>query len=388
MATSDVVFVGGGVIGLASAWEAVGRGLSVTVVDPAPGSGASWVAAGMLAPVTEASFGEEALVRLLTEAAGRWPAFAEGLEAAAGQRIGYRRCGTVLVAVDASDRAVVDQLLEFQRTLGLPATRLSGTDCRRLVPALSPTVRGGAEVPGDHQVDNRRLLSALSEACRRAGVHMVAARVEAVVRGPSGAAAGVRLDDGATLSAGAVVVTAGVDSGGLRGVAEGVLPPVRPVKGHVVRLRGPAARPLLERTVRGLVHGRACYLVPREDGSLVVGATSEERGFDRTVQAGAVHSLLDDARALIPGVDELELVECLAGLRPGSPDNGPFVGPTTVVGLGVATGHYRNGILLAPITADAVARMLVGEPLPAALGAFGAERLAGRQAAAVASSTR
>ena len=133
-------------------------------------------------------------------------------------------------------------------------------------------------------------------------------------------------------------------------------------------------RHLLPRTVRGLVRGRPCYLVPRLDGSVVVGATSEERGFDRTVQAGAVHALLDDARALVPGIDELELGECLAGLRPGSPDNGPTVGWTAVRGLAVATGHYRNGILLAPLTADAVVALLGDEPVPAPFAPFGPER--------------
>ena len=169
----------------------------------------------------------------------------------------------------------------------------------------------------------------------------------------------------------------------MAGLPEGALPSVRPVKGHVVRLRGPAERPLLERTVRGLVHGRPCYLVPRRDGSLVVGATSEERGFDTSVQAGAVHALLDDARALVPGVDELELVECLAGLRPGSPDNAPFVGWTAVEGVAVATGHYRNGMLLAPITAEAVAALLCGEPVPAPMAAFPPSRRAGRRPTAV-----
>ncbi|HLG67324.1 MAG TPA: glycine oxidase ThiO [Acidimicrobiales bacterium] len=372
----DAVFVGGGVIGLSGAWAAARAGLQVAVADPAPGRGASWVAAGLLAPVSEAHFGEEILVRLLVAAAGRWEAFAAALESASGRPVGYRRCGAVAVALDASDQAVLGQLLRFQHELGLEATRLSASECRALVPALAPGIRGGVDIPGDHQVDNRLLVEALSTACDRVGVRLVRTAVTAVERTRSGAAAGVRLRDGSGVRARAVVVAAGCESSLVAGVPAGVLPPIRPVKGHVVRLRGDPDRALLDRSVRGLVHGRPCYLVPRADGSLVVGATVEERGFDRSVQAGAVHALLDDARALVPGVDELELDECSAGLRPGSPDNGPFVGWTHMEGLAVAAGHYRNGILLAPITAEALAALLTGNQVPEALAPFAPDRAA------------
>lgn len=371
--SANVVVVGGGVIGLSAAWEAAGRGLSVCVADPAPGHGASWVAAGMLAPVTEATFGEEPLVGLLLEASRRWPEFARRLESATGTDPGFRPCGTVVVAVDGSDRATVDRLLAYQQSLGLEARRLSATECRELVAGLAPGVRGGALMPGDHQVDNRRLVAGLLAACQAAGVTMVVQRVDEVSMS-AGRVDGVVLADGSTLAATAVVVAAGASSASLSGVPTGVLPPVRPVKGHVVRLRGSARSPLLEHTVRGLVHGRPCYLVPRRDGTVVLGATAEERGFDRSVQAGAVHALLDDGRRLVPGIDELELVECIAGLRPGSPDNCPWVGPTTVPGLVVATGHYRNGILLAPLTGWAVAALLTDGAVPAPLDAFPPQR--------------
>ncbi|HTU39529.1 MAG TPA: glycine oxidase ThiO [Acidimicrobiales bacterium] len=370
-APSQVHVVGGGVIGLACAWELSRNGHDVTVVAPAPGrDGAGWVAAGMLAPVTEAQFGESALTTLLREGARLWPAFVAALEAAAGTNVGYDTNGTITVAVDASDRATLDDLLAYQRALGLAAERRSASECRRLVPALSPALRGGIEVRGDHAVDNRALLSALLGACRAGGVAFVEASVTALEPGPA-----LVLGDGRRIGADHVVLAAGTGLASIGGIEELGLPPLRAVKGHILRLGPPpgsvlgppagagAPLPLLPRTVRALVRGRSVYLVPRRDGSLVVGATVEERGFDTTVQAGAVHELLCDARAVVPGIDELELREAAAGLRPATPDNRPRIGRTSRDGVVVATGHYRNGIVLAPLTAHAVADLLAERPL-------------------------
>ncbi len=366
MAT-QVHVVGGGVIGLSTAWKLSRNGHEVTVVAPAPGrDGASWVAAGMLAPVTEAQFGESALTALLLEGAGRWAAFASALEEASGQSIGYDTTGTLAVALDASDRASLDDLLAYQHSLGLDATRRSASECRDLVPALSPSLRGGIEVPGDHQVDNRALLAALVEVNRMAGVTFDRGTVTAVAAGPE-----LVLADGRRLRPDQVVLAAGVGLSEIAGL-DAPTPLVRPVKGHILRL-GPApdsTAPLLRRTVRGLVRGRSVYLVPRGDGTLVVGATVEERGVDTTVQAGAVHELLCDARAIVPGVDELELLEAATGLRPGTPDNTPRIGWSGIDGVAIATGHYRNGILLAPLTATAVVELLARRPLPPLLEAL------------------
>jgi glycine oxidase len=380
----DAVFVGGGVIGLAGAWRSAQGGLAVALVDPRPGHGATWAAAGMLAPVTEAHYGEEALVRLNVTAAGLWPAFAQELEAASGVPIGYLRHGTVVVAADGSDRLAIDEVLAFQRSLGLGATRLSARECRALEPSLAPGLRGGVDVPGDHQVDNRQLVAALLVACREAGVSLVADRATAVslAAGPAAApspsaapvATGVELEGGTALVAGSVVVTAGCHSDQLGGLPPGTLPPVRPVKGMTLRLAAPAQVPRLQRTLRGLVHGESCYLVPRDDGSVVVGATVEEKGFDNTVQVRGLYELLRDARTVVPGLDEYELTETAVGLRPGSPDNAPSIGRTAVPGLLVATGHYRNGILLAPLTADALTGLLVGGEGTDIVAPFGPER--------------
>jgi glycine oxidase len=365
----DVVVVGGGVIGLGTAWRAAQAGMTVTVVDESPGRGASWAAAGMLAPVTEVHYGERPLLRLNLDAAGRWPGFAAELEEAAGLPVGYRPGGTLAVARDADDNAALEDLYQFQLRCGLEVERLRSRECRRLEPGLAPTVRGGVLAAGDHQVDNRALVQALLVACERAGVQQVAGRVaELAVSGDR--VAGAVLAGGEMLAAGSVVLAAGCWSGGLGGLAAEALPPVRPVKGQLLYLRGSATDPLCQRNVRGL----EVYVVPRADGRVVVGATVEEQGFDTRVTAGAVHDLLRAALELLPDVVELELVETVVGLRPGSPDNAPMLGPAGPEGLVVATGHYRNGILLTPVTADAIAELLATGRVPEVIAPFGPGR--------------
>ncbi|WP_030319038.1 glycine oxidase ThiO [Streptomyces sp. NRRL B-3229] len=362
--TSDVLVVGGGIIGLVTAWRAAQRGLRTAVADPEPGGGAAQVAAGMLAAVTELHYGEQTLLGLNLASAHRYPDFAAELTELTGHDLGYRRCGTLAVALDADDRAHLRELHALQRQSGLESEWLSGRECRRLEPMLAPGVRGGLRVDGDHQIDPRRLTRALLAACERAGVvfHRVWAERLRIVRDR---AAGITTTDGGALDAGQVVLAAGSLSGRLDGVPEAVLPPVRPVKGQVLRLTVPPRyAPFLSRTVRAVVRGSHVYLVPRENGELVIGATSEELGWDTTVTAGGVYELLRDAHELVPGITELPLTETRAGLRPGSPDNAPLLGPTDLPGLLLATGHYRNGVLLTPVTGDAMAHVLATGELP------------------------
>ncbi|MGX2997748.1 glycine oxidase ThiO [Streptomyces sp. JNUCC 64] len=365
--TADVLVVGGGIIGLVTAWRAAGRGLTTMVADPSPGGGAARVAAGMLAAVTELHPGEEDLLALNTASARAYPAFVAELSELTGADLGYRRCGTLAVALDADDRAELRELHALQTAAGLTSQWLSGRECRRLEPMLAPGVRGGLRVDDDHQIDPRRLTAALLTACARTGVVFHRQRADRLLV-EHGRAAGAVLADGTRLSAGRVVLAGGSLSGRLAGVPEEALPPVRPVKGQVLRLTvPPGRRPFLSRTVRAVVRGGQLYLVPREDGELVVGATSEELGWDTTVTAGGVYELLRDAHELVPGITELPLTETLAGLRPGSPDNAPLLGPTALDGLLLATGHYRNGVLLTPVTGDVMAHTLVhGEPPDAA----------------------
>ncbi|WP_282703637.1 glycine oxidase ThiO [Streptomyces sp. CC219B] len=362
--TSDVLVLGGGIIGLVTAWRAAQRGFATAVVDPEPGGGAAQVAAGMLAAVTELHYGEQTLLGLNLASARRYPDFAAELGELTGHDLGYRRCGTLAVALDADDRAHLRELHVLQQQSGLESEWLSGRECRRLEPMLAPGVRGGLRVDGDHQIDPRRLARALMAACERAGVvfHRVWAERLSVLRGR---AAGCVTRDGTALGAGQVVLAAGSLSGRLAGVPDDVLPPVRPVKGQVLRLTVPKRHaPFLSRTVRAVVRGSQVYLVPRENGELVVGATSEELGWDTTVTAGGVYELLRDAHELVPGITELPLTETRAGLRPGSPDNAPLLGPTELEGLLLATGHYRNGVLLTPVTGDAMAHALTSGELP------------------------
>ncbi len=335
----DVAVVGGGVIGLTIAWRAARAGLGrIAVLDPeieadAPDQ-ASWAAAGMLAPVTEVHYGEEPLLALTMASAARWPVHAAELADATGTQpagFGYRESGTLSIARDADDMAALDDLAAYQDKLGLRVQRLRGRECRALEPALAPATRGGLLVEGDHQVDNRALVLALREACRRAGVALLAERVQQL----------------ADVDAGVVVLAAGAASGELAPEL-----PVRAVKGQLLHLRGP--EPLAGRNLRGV----EVYLVPRADGRLAVGATVEERG-DTTVTARGVHDLLRAAIELLPDVGELELVGATAGRRPGTPDNAPLLGWHDQRTL-VATGHYRNGVLLSPVTADLAVQLLTG----------------------------
>ena len=365
---TGVLVAGGGLIGLSVAWRAAQRGLSVTVVDEAPGAGASYAAAGMLAPVTEAAYGEEPLLGLCRASLDRYPAFVAEVAAASGVDVVLRTAGTLLVGFDDDDMRALEELHRFQRELGLDAQRLTAREARRREPSLTPRLRGGLHVSGDHSVDPRQLHAALLRAAGSSGVRVVRARIDSLCI-DGNRATGVRLADGRELSAASVVLALGAWSASLPGVP-GL--PVRPVKGQILRLRG--ADGLLDGTVRALVRGRHVYLVPYTEGGLVVGATMEEKGFDATVTAGAVHELLRDAIEVVPGVSELELVETLARWRPGTPDNAPLLGYSPLPGLVLATGHYRNGVLLAPVTGDAVATLLTDGALPEEAAPFTTDR--------------
>ena len=358
----DVVVVGAGVIGLAAAWKAAEVGLSVAVVErDAPGAGASGVAAGMLAPVTEAEFREEDLLRLNIAAAESWPSFDQALRERSGADTGYRQTGALIVAADRDEADELRRLHSFQRSLGLEAEWLTRTDCRRLEPGLAPGVTGGIAASQDHQVDPRAVVGALRLALRAAGGELHTGTEVQAIETSAGRVSGVRTRD-STLTADRVVVAAGCLSGRLAGLPPSALPPIRPVKGQILRLRSGSGEQIATRVIRT----PRCYVVARAGGEVVIGATVEERGYDTRVTADGVYRLLEAASEVLPDVGELELVETAARLRPATPDNCPIVGAGSPAGLVWATGHHRNGILLAPLTADAVTRSLLdGERAPA-----------------------
>jgi len=358
--SSDLVVIGAGVIGLSCAWRAARAGARVAVVERfCPPAGATRVAAGMLAPVGELAFGEPELLKLTLAAAELYPSFVADLEQASGVATGYRRDGALHVALDRDEAAELRRVHELQRSLGLGAEWLPPRRCRELEPGLTPSFAGGVHAPAEGSVDPRALVAALVAALEaESGVELL---LGTGVEAPLFAGeriAGVRTDGGRELRAGRVVLAAGAWSGQAEWLPEAARPPVRPVKGQILELRSRDGAAPCSR----IVASERVYLVPRPDGRLIVGATVEEQGFDTAVTAGGVHELLREAYRLLPNVAEMELVEAAAGLRPGTPDNLPLVGPSPVDGLLWATGHYRNGILLAPLAADAIADALAENP--------------------------
>jgi glycine oxidase len=356
----DLAVVGGGIIGLAVAWRARAQGLSVTVLErDTIGRGASYVAAGMLAPVAEVEFGDagQAVLELGLRSAEMWPGFAAELERASGEEVGLLRTGTLVLARDEDEARELERQITFRKSLGLRTSRLPPSQARVREPALAPTVRLALEAPDDHSVDPRLVLTALRRACDAAGAqlreHSPAAHV---ALDDASTVTGVVLDDGESVSAHHVVIAAGAWSGRFEGLPPEARAPVRPVKGQILRLRDPAGPGLLEHVVRF----EGGYLVPRADGRYMLGATVEERGFERHATAGGVYELLRDAHELVPGVSELQIEELCVGLRPGTPDNVPVIGAGKLAGLMWATGHHRSGILLAPLTAELVVEALTG----------------------------
>jgi glycine oxidase len=417
-----IAIVGAGSIGLAVAWRAAQSGAQVVVHDPDPGSGASRVAAGMIAPVTESHYGEEALGPFMAASADAWPGFARALEAASGLDVGFRDVPTLVVGVEDGDRAEIDRQAELYRLTARNVEPLTARAARKVEPLLSHKVRGGVLAPEDRAVDPRVVHDALLIAAERAGVELRTESVEDLAAldadqvviaagcgsanfsgtgasasmgsepGDAGAGkwgtrvSGAEFESRAALASGAVSEAGGEHSGtgersgrGTDVEARGESPvaasarvggsgdpdarwslPVRPVRGAVLRLRAVGDQPLPRTTVRGFVKGHPIYIVTRESGEVVVGASSDERGFDRrTGTAGAVHDLLRRAIELVPEIAEYHLDEVSVGFRPGTPDNLPLIGrldPRTIA----ATGHYRNGIALIPATASAVAALLAG----------------------------
>lgn len=374
-----VVIVGAGAIGMSIGWRLAQVGTRVTLLErDRAGTGATHAAAGMLAASAEAEPGEEALTALGRASLALWPAFAAELEAASGISVDLRTEGTLVVAMNADDQAKARHHLDFQQALGLPVSWISAAEARRREPYLAPGLVGALWSPEDHQVDNRQLAAALRIAVERAGATLREGHAVRRVVIEDGRARGVVLADGNRIDADAVVLAAGPWSRTIEGLPESERPPVRPVKGQMIALRMDPAAPV----VSHVVWAPGIYLVPRRDGRLILGGTVEERGFDTTLTAGGVLSLLEAAWRAVPAVEELAIDEMWVGHRPGSRDDAPVLGASATAGLFHATGHHRNGILLTPVTAQAISRLVLDGTADAMLRDFSIGRFVPRSAAA------
>jgi glycine oxidase len=351
----ETIVIGAGVIGLSLAWRLAQAGCRVRVYDRGEaGHGASWAAAGMLAATVETEPGEEKLLSLTLASQRLWPDFAREIEAASGIEIGYRTEGTLVVALNRDDAETLRHSYEFQKGLGLDLDWISAYEARRREPHLKPGLTAAIFCGNDRQVDNRCLALALAEACRRAQVeiHENTPVRELILKG--GRAAGI-VTAGGEDRADLVVLAAGAWSRQIDGIPAAQMPPVRPIKGQMMALQMDPAAPL----IRHVVWAPHSYMVPRNDGRLIVGGTVEERGFDARLTAGGLLALLDGAWRAIPAIEELPIHETWVGFRPGSRDDAPMLGPSGIDGLAIATGHHRNGILLTPVSAQVMSEFVL-----------------------------
>ena len=360
MKDKKIIIIGGGVIGLGIGWQLAKSGAAVTIYERAQaGRAASWAAAGMLAPLAEAHSEEPALLKLGAQSLVRYPQWVDELEADAKMSIGYRVEGTLIVGLEPDDTHQLRHLYASQQELGLEVEWLNGREARKIEGALSPRVTAAIRCATDHQVDNRLMVQALQRAYQTCGGVLSENSVIERIVVENGTVTGVQTQEGFH-AAWVFILAAGCWSAQIEGLPDEIIPPVRPVKGQMLALQmeeGITVKNVI-RTVRAR-YPTSVYLVPRNDGRLIVGATSEEMGFDTRLTAGGVFELLRGAWEAVPGIYELPLLETWSGLRPGSRDNAPILGKTPVENLIYATGHYRNGILLTPITAYEIAKLIL-----------------------------
>ncbi len=372
----NVIIIGGGVIGLGIGWQLAKTEASVTIHEQAEaGRAASWAAAGMLAPLAEAHTEEPDLLKLGCQSLACYPQWVQELEADAEMSIGYRVEGTLIVGLEPDDTHQLQHLYTAQQDLGLDVTWLTGREAREIEPALSPRVTAAIRCESDHQVDNRLMVKALGRAYQRYGGVLHENSAVENIHIENGIAVGVKTRNGEKQNGDVIVLSAGCESAQIEGIPDPIRPPVRPVKGQMLALQMEAGITVKNviRTVRAR-YPTSVYLVPRADGRLLVGATSEEMGFDTRLTAGGVFELLRGAWEAVPGVYELPLLETWTGLRPGSRDNAPILGETPIKNLIYATGHYRNGILLTPITAYEISKLILTGETSETIASFRLDR--------------
>ncbi|WP_204165483.1 glycine oxidase ThiO [Methylobacterium sp. 17Sr1-1] len=367
---AEVAVIGAGLIGLSVAWRLARAGLSVAVIERGrAGDGASLAATGMLAAAAEHEPGGEVLSPLCLESQRLWHPFRDELEAESGLSIDYRREGTLVIALGRDEVERLRFRHELQRRDGLSVEWLSGSAIRAREPGLRPTVTAGILCPDDHQVDPARVMAALRRAFRAVGGRLVEETTVTAFAREGGRVTGVETSAG-SLRAGTVVLASGAWAGEGSLVPDLALP-VRPLKGQSMALQMTPRSGLLSH----VVWTEQVHMAPKGDGSLIVGATVEETGFDPHLTGGGLYALLEGARRALPGVEEMRVAGIWSGFRPTSDDDAPILGEARP-GLVLAAGHHRNGYLLAPVTAEAVATLILrGETLPVA-APFGLSRFA------------
>lgn len=358
MTTYDAVIAGGGLIGTSIALELAEANLRVVVLDrQEPGREASWAAAGMLSPGPD-SPDALPLVPLGKDSLRRYPEFVAHVERVSGQRVPLARKGTIELFFGAAAEAERTALIKQYANLGLAIEPMALDAARKLESAIGPEPVAAAWLPDEATVEPRALVTAVIAACKRRGVEFRASQPVTALLRDGNACTGV-VAGTEKFSARHVVIAAGSFTAGLensvdankRGIAS--FAPTHPVRGQILALRNPKV--CLTRVLRS----QKAYLVPRLDGRLIAGSTLENVGFDRQVTSEGMHKILDGVRAMVPALVDSEIIETWAGLRPGTPDGLPIIGKTSVEGLIVATGHYRNGVLLAPATAAIVRDLIV-----------------------------
>jgi len=343
--SQKIGIVGGGIIGLSTGWLLARRGADVTLFERNEvGKSATHVAAGMLAPHAEVGFEELDLMKLGQRSLSLYPEFLEKLKEDAGEVPVFDQCGTMMAGVDRDDTEILRRLYDFREKLGLRVEMMPGSQAREREPLLSPATTSAIWLPDDAQIDNRKLVQSLKTAFVNCGgtileqtevqrVTMNEHRVTGVDTGHNHGYFNL------------VVLAAGCWTGELEGIPDDMLPPVRPVKGQILTLQQTG-----EFDLTTIIRTPRVYLVPKEDGTLRVGATSEEQGFNVEPTAGGMKELLDDGWEIVPSIYDLPVEEFTAGLRPASLDHAPVIGASALEGLYFATGHYRDGILYAPVT--------------------------------------
>lgn len=369
----NVAVIGGGIVGLSVAWQLARRGRAVTVFDrEAAGRAASWAAAGMLAPVSEFGFENEDFLDFGRRSREVFPRFLEEIEADGGASVPLDTRGTLVVGFHRDDTERIRRIYDFRQHRGLPVQWMTGREARELEPLLSPNAASAMWIPEDHQVDNRALVDALKVALTNAGGRLAEHAPVRSIRVDAGRCAGVVTDEG-EYPAGSTVLAAGCWSGAVEGIPKELAPKVRPVKGQIVALRTDESYGFAR-----VIRAPDAYILPKQDGRLLIGATEEEMGFDTNPTAGPVMRLIERAWEAVPSIYDLPIEEIEVGLRPGTRDHEPLIGESGMEGLLYATGHYRHGILLAPVTAYAVCDMILDGETPEYAAPFSPSRFSRR----------